>query len=199
MEAQPEVRPPTTLAQRASASPLLLFGVPLIIGVLLWVLFSDSGDGESLAPPDAAPPLFAGAVACPRDGAGTAHQRAEDDERAASAMIDRYAFAPEDGVEAVVRYRRAQACFRDSGDGPGADRVRAVGDTEQRQLEADYRTRVFRLRRALDAGHARRAIQEVRALRSMLGRRPGDPYVAWLERVEHALDLRLRRAAKKAP
>lgn len=197
MEAQ-QPRPETTLAQRASASPLLLVGVPVIIGVLLWVLFSNGADGESLAPPDVAPPLFMGAIACPHDGAGTAHQRAEDDERMASAMIDRYPFAPEDGVEAVVRYRRAQACFRDSGDGPGADRARAIGDTEQAQLEADYRTRVFRLRRALDAGHTGPAIREVRALRAMLGTRAGDHYVAWLERIEHALELRLRHAAKKA-
>ena len=197
MDAQPV--PNQAPAPRASVSPLLLVGVPLIVGVLLWVLFSGGGGAESLAPPNAAPTLFAGAAACPQDGAGTAHQRAEDDEAAATAMMDRYPFAPEDGVEAVVRFRRAQACFRDSGDRLGADRVRTTGDAAQRQLEADYRKRVFRLRRGLEASHARAALQEVRALRAMLGDRPAEPYVAWLERLEHALELRLRRAAKKAP
>jgi len=199
MDAQ-QPAPTVTSAPRASVSPLLLVGVPIIVGVLLWVLFSGGDDSESLAAPEAAPALFGGAMACPHDGPGTAHQHAEDDERAASAMIDRYPFAPEDGVEAVVRFRRAQTCYRDSGDGPGADRVRTLGDAAQQQVEADYRTRVFRLRRALDAGHARRALEEVRALRAMLGARPTDAYVAWLGRVEHALELRVRRArAKKAP
>jgi hypothetical protein len=185
-------------APRGSVSPLLLVGVPLIIGVLLWLLFSGDDTSESLAAPETAPVLFAAVLGCPNDGAGTAHQRAEDDERAASAMIDRYPFAPEDGVEAVVRFRRAQACFRDSGDAPSAERLRTLGDVAQHRVEGDYRTRVFRLRRALDAGYSRRALHEVRALRAMLGARPTDAYVAWLARVEHALELRLRRATKKA-
>lgn len=195
----PQPTPNPMPAPRASVSPLLLVGVPLIVGVLLWVLFSGGGGGESLAAPDVAPTLFAGAAACPQDGAGTAHQRAEDDEAAASAMMDRYPFAPQDGVEAVVRFRRAQACFRDSGDRVGADRARTTGDAAQHQLEADYRKRVFRLRRALDASHARAALQEVRSLHAMLANRPTEPYVTWLERLEHALELRLRRSAKKAP
>jgi hypothetical protein len=180
-------------------SPLVLAGVPLIVGVLLWALFSGEDDDATLAPPASAPPLFAAASACPHDGPGTAHQRAEEDERAALAMIDRYPFAPEDGVAAVARFRRAHACFRDAGDAGAAARLRTVGDAAQRRVEGDYRKRVFRLQRALEAGEVRSALLEVRALRVMLGVREGVPYVAWLERLEHALALRLRRPAKKAP
>ena len=167
-------------APRPGPSPLVLAGVPVIVGVLLWS-------------------LFAGAVACPHDGPGTAHQRAEEDERVALAGLDRYPFAPEDGVEAVARFRRAHACYRDSGDAAGAERLRALGDAAQRRVEGDYRTRAFRLQRALEADEVRSALLEARTLRAMLGARTAAPYVDWLERLEHALALRLRRPAKQAP
>ncbi len=186
-------------APRPGPSPLVLAGVPVIVGVLLWSLFAGDDDDASLAPPAAAPPLFAGAVACPHDGPGTAHQRAEEDERVALAGLDRYPFAPEDGVEAVARFRRAHACYRDSGDAAGAERLRALGDAAQRRVEGDYRTRAFRLQRALEADEVRSALLEARTLRAMLGARTAAPYVDWLERLEHALALRLRRPAKQAP
>jgi len=184
---------------KPGASPLVLVGVPIIVGVLLWSLFSGDDGDAGFAPPAAAPPLFAAGASCAHDGPGTAHQRAQDDERAALAMIDRYPFAPEDGVQAVVRFRQAHACYRDAGDASASERVRTLGDAAQRRVEGDYRTRDFRLKRALEAKQTRSALLEVRALRAMLGPREGVPYVAWLERLEHALTLRLRRPATRAP
>jgi hypothetical protein len=160
---------------------------PIVLGIALFSILSEGSEGEIAEEPEA-PALFTDdAVTC-SSGAAPAHHRAERDELAASAKIQRYPFAPRDGVQAVALLAHARACYAASGDGEGATRVEARAARLRTTLVRDYDGARFRLARAIRDENWRSAVEEARALLSLLSGRDG-AYVEWLISLERRLRL----------
>jgi hypothetical protein len=174
-------------AQRSRPS-LVLFIAPLVLGFALWSVFSEAEDTTLPAAPEP-PELFEEAPSRCDTGRAPAHARAERDEAAARAKLERYPFDRRDGVEAVALFRHAHVCFSASGDSAGAARVEGRAERMEARVTADYDAAVFRLSRALTHEDWPTALDQAQALLELLAGR-ADPYVDWLTMLERRLRVR---------
>lgn len=175
------------------ASPVMVLGL-IGIAAALWVVVSDGTDPVSARPPVEPPTLFDAAPECPT-GSGPTRHRAEQDAHAAAAKSERYPFAPADGVQGVVLYRRAARCHGAAGDATAARQLEARARRLEERVEQDYRTSRFRLGRALEEGRLDEALAEVELLRALLAHRRG-PYVEWLGDLQRRIESRQSREAR---
>ncbi len=175
------------------SAPVLIAAF-VIIPLVGWLLLSDDTSGIDATPAAPPPALFGEAPSCPATGGNTRH-RADQDAEAAIAKSERYPFSSQDGVQAVERYRRAEACYRALERTTEAEVMHSEGERMQRRIEEDYRTHRLRLERALEQGRLPDALLETRALRQLLLHKPADPYVLWLQQLERQLQLAIDSAA----
>jgi len=178
-----ETRAPS---EQSQVSPVVLIAA-LVTVAAVWMLLSDGAEPVGASPPVEPPTLFDATTTCP-EGSGPTRHRADLDAHAASAKSERYPFAPQDGVRAVVLYRQAARCYEAAGDSGRAgeldDRAAELAD----RVDEDYRTARFRLERALEQERLADALAETRQLRALLSHRSG-PYVEWLGELERRLEL----------
>ncbi len=134
------------------------------------------------APPPA--PLYRPQVSC-RAGARP-EARANQLAAAARAKLERRAFSPSDGSDALSLLSEAVACREAAGDfGDSATASRNELRSWQQRLEQDYRRRRTRLARALDTGRMEDARRESHGLLAVLAGRE-DTYTTWLLRIERS-------------
>lgn len=174
-------------ASTRRAPSIVVLLAPIVLGVALFSVLSDGAEGGIADEPEP-PALFTDEAVTCSSGAAPAHHRAERDEQAASAKIQRYPFAPRDGVQAVRLLAHARACYAASGDGDGAARTEARESRLRTTIVRDYDGARFRLARAIRDENWRGAADEARALLSLLSGRDG-PYVDWLTSLERRLRL----------
>ena len=174
-----------------SAPVLIAFFV--IVPFVGWMLLSDPDTGIDATPAAPAPQVFDEGATCSTTG-GTARHHADRDAEAAIAKSERYPFAAQDGVQAVLLFRRSEACYRATGAATEAAQMRREGDTMQRRIEEDYTTHKLRLERALRQARLPDAVIETRAIIEILRHREGHPYLAWLRQLERQLQLAIDSA-----
>ena len=179
--------------QRQVSPPVLIAAV-VALPLIGWLLFSEDDAGIDATPTAPPPAVFEAEANCPSSGGNTRH-RADLEAEAAIAKSERYPFNSQDGVQAVNRYRRAEACYRDLGLTEQAEAMAHEGERMERRIEEDYQTHRLRLERALEQGRLADALLETRALRQLLQHKPIDPYVRWLEQLERQLRLAIDSAA----
>lgn len=179
--------------EKKVSAPVLI-AMFVIIPLVGWLLLSDDTSGIDATPTAPPPEIFGEAPSCPSSGANTRH-RADQDAEAAIAKSERYPFNSQDGVQAVQRYRRAEACYRALGATTEAEVMEREGDAMERRIEEDYQTHRLRLERALEQGRLPDALLETRALLEMLRHKGTDPYVVWLQQLQRQLQLAIDSAA----
>lgn len=169
-------------------SPIVMLGGVAAVLILAWTLLRDPGGHgiETQAPSDPIQ-LFDAEVRCPSTGASALYG-ADQDAEAALAKSERYPFDAGDGVESVMLYRRAQACYAAVGQSEAAAVMQREGDWMQRRIEEDFTTHRLRLTRAMEQQRWPDALLETRALLA-LTRHRRHPYVEWLVRNERRLQL----------
>jgi len=167
----------TGQAKSNAPSPIVVGGGLLVVGLLVWMAVQGSGEALSGSQPPA-PSLFPAQGACPDSGA-SAIGRASELEQAAMARAERYNFDVHDGVEAVLLYLNATACFTAGGDAARAARSARELDLWRTRLNQRYQAHQLRLRLALDRGNRVAARDEIIALTKILRGARG-PYVDWL-------------------
>ena len=178
--------------EKKVSAPVLI-AMFLIFPLVGWLLLSDDTSGIDATPAAPPPEIFGEAPSCPASGGNTRH-RADQDAEAAIAKSERYPFNSQDGVQAVERYRRAEACYRALGASTEAGVMAQEGELMQGRIEEDYRTHRLRLERSLEQGRLPDALLETRALRQLLQHKPTDPYVLWLQQLERQLQLAIDSA-----
>lgn len=180
-------------SEKKVSAPVLI-AMFIIFPLVGWLLLSGDTSGIDATPTAPPPDIFDEAPSCPESEGNTRH-RADQDAEAAIAKSERYPFNSQDGVQAVQRYRRAEACYRAVGASTEAGVMQSEGEQMQRRIEEDYRTHRLRLERALEQGRLADALLETRALRQLLQHKPTDPYVLWLQQLERQLQLAIDSAA----
>lgn len=169
-------------------SKVVLLGGVAIVAVVLLMFLKPGQDsvpsGEGIEPPD----LFASLPTTCEDG--DASEAAERLEYAAHSRGDRYSYDPQDGVQAVMLYAQAKACYEQAGDSERAEVMEESRVAMQEKVDADFAAIRLRLHHALsveDWEAAEREAEAIDALTNELAE--DDPYVEWLDRV-----LRIVRA-----
>ena len=161
----------------------------LLLGAAAWLFLRPPDDrlpGMTSAPP---PPLFSEPAACPEDKGG-ALPRAREASDAAVAKRERYAFEPQDGIQAVQHFGVAAACFAAGGQDRDAEAARQNRQQLIDRIEEDYRTRRLGLQRALEYRRTRQALVETRGLLALVSHLD-DPYTEWLRSLERHLRLKV--------
>ncbi|MGE0790519.1 MAG: FHA domain-containing protein [Sandaracinaceae bacterium] len=182
-------------SEKPVSAPVLI-AMFVVLPLVGWLLLSDESVGIDATPAAPAPELFRSGLECPVNGGNTRH-RADLEAEAAIAKSERYPFNSQDGVQSVISYRRAEACYQALGPTAQTEAqvMRREGDTMQRRIEEDYRTHRLRLERSLEQGRLPDALLETRALIQLLRHQPSDPYVIWLQQLERQLQLAIDSAA----
>ncbi|MBO6934829.1 MAG: hypothetical protein JJ863_07635 [Deltaproteobacteria bacterium] len=159
------------------------------IAAVVAVMFLKPGQeslpsGEGIEPPD----LFASLpTTCDDDDAASAAERLE---YAAHSRGDRYSYDPQDGVQAVMLYAQAKACYEQAGNSERAEVMEESRQAMQGKVDADFAAIRLRLHHALSVEDWDVAEREAEALDALTSDMPEeDPYVGWLDRV-----LRIVRA-----
>lgn len=161
---------------------LVLLAVPLIV----W-LFSDNQAEEIGSPPTMdVSQIFAADDSCGEGG--PARYRAERYMEFALAKQERYPFDPFDGVQAVMLFRKAGACYEATGDVRYLEHSRTLANRLERQIRVDYQVHRTRLERSLKSKAYEQALVEARFLQRLVANRKS-AYGDWLDTVERRLNL----------
>ncbi len=178
--------------KEGQSSPVVAIGLVGIVAVLGWLMLSDPArtNLEMQAPTDPLS-LFDAEAPCPATGAQALY-RADQDAEHALAKSERYPFDSGDGIESVMLYRRAQACYVISGEPESAARMQREAEWMRQRIEEDFATHRVRLERAMTQERWPDALVETRALIA-LTRHRNHPYVEWLQRNARRLQLLLEQ------
>ena len=192
-------KPPQEQGGKAasSASPLVIIAGVLGAVVVIWSLQGEENAGLETEAPEPYP-LFAEAQACPVADPMQALARAASAAEAALAKSERYPFDPGDGLDSVILYDTAYACYTAQHATAPASEMQRERDYMHHRIQEDYDTHRLRMARALELERYDDALLEDRALLAMVRERgdpnasvagDGHPYVEWLERMERQLQL----------
>ena len=170
-------------------SPVLL--VALVVVLVGGVFMLMSGDESSLPSSEGLEPpeLFTTAAECPTTGEPSAN--ASSAEYRAHSRGDRMRYDPRDGVQAVMLYDEAAACYRQAGDSEKASEMERYRDEMKETVTAEYAARRLRLHHALQTEDWEQAVIETRALLRLTAFvDPENDYVVWLERTRRIVQAR---------
>jgi len=146
---------------------------------------------EDLTTREVVPPgLFDGQESerCVETQADSALKRAQRDERAAQAKVERSAFVAQDGISAAALLQRAHACYEVAGDSEGATRMRGELSRQTERLNEQYATLRLRLRVALEGDRYGEALEAVRDLEGLLASQADSAYRHWLILLQGTLE-----------
>lgn len=140
-----------------------------------------------------APSLWAGRRGvCSVQEAGQAELLAMDRERAAAGKRERHPFHASEGVEAVLLYEAAAACFSLAGLAERAAYMTENADALRADIDHDYRTRQLRLAYSLATRDYGTSRHELRILRTLTAGMSGR-YVEWLATLARKLEAEKER------
>lgn len=171
-------------------SPLakvMLVGTACIAVLGAVVLGKARAAGREATWPEPPDPLPSPVTACPEKQGATplAFQKAE----LARAKRQRFRFYPRDGVEAVVLFETAAACFAATGDSANASDARESARVLAAELREALHVSSVRLERAVVRKDAATALAQTKFQRDLLfGREGADPYLAWLALLQSKLE-----------
>ncbi len=170
--------------RRAALAALPVAAAFFFIGATF--LPAGGDDGAVFSPAGQQPPaLWQEDIACTRPSA--AEYRAREAEAAALAKMQRFRFEPGDGMQALRQLREAARCYAVGGKKREAARAEKRFEAWKERLQRDYDGSLLRLRLALQKKDREEVLREVRALKALLGQRPGE-YLAWLGELERKLE-----------
>lgn len=180
-------------------SPVILIAAVVVMGLAGWTLLTDpqglSAPSRVSTPP---PPLFDELNRpCPQSDPTLVAATAEESTRIALSKAERMPFRTQDGIDAVVYYAQAAACYRAANNTEAATEATRRSASLKSRLEEDYTAHRFRLERALEQQRFDDALFEVRMLTSLVSHRRG-PYLTALNTLERQLTLRIDQAAAAA-
>lgn len=171
-------------------SPLMkVLGVAVLVAGAYMLLADDPQ--QNVAAPAQAPDLFAPTptTSCPQSAPDQARAFASDKFDLAEGKRERSPFAPRDGVDAVLLYETASACFRVGGDQARAAEAAADAKQLRTSITLDFRARRVRLEHLLAVGDYQLARNDVRVLRALTEGKQGK-YVDWLQQQNQMLKQR---------
>lgn len=185
---------PQRLLETRSGSPAraqLALRLAALLGVLLVPMFGYLYWQKTTARPKAAagaPSLWAGrGGACPVQEADRAELLAYEKQRAADGKRERHPFYANEGVEAVLGYEAAAACFSIAGQSAAAERMTQLADELRADIDQDYRSRQLRLEYSLATRDHTTSRHELRVLRTLTAGMSGR-YVEWLATLARKLE-----------
>lgn len=181
------------LGNRSRVHPVLLLAAPLVL-VLAGLAIDNSASPINVTYREVpAPALFDEdeSAQCPQVDSEASVRRAQDDERAAQAKLERSAFVVQDGPEGATLLQRARVCFAQAGRAEDAARVREMLARSRDRLNEQYTSLRLRLRLALDRERPCDALSAIRQLESLLLHRDALAYRQWLSQLGHRLDCQL--------
>lgn len=165
-------------------SPVLVMA---LLAAIAFVVFGSAGGTSASADvASAAVVLFDEAGPC---RAADPRHRADAAFEAAMAKRERYAFAPQDGIDAVHLFRESAACYARAGDARAAEEAEREAAATSGRVEDELRSRRIRLDRALGAGDVPAALGEAHALAELVRHRPESELAIELRRLQHRLQL----------
>jgi len=180
--------------ERPRSLVLMLGAAVALLGLGLQVYKTSVSEDPTIH--DVTPPgLFDGQEGqrCPEIGGDAALNRAQNDERAAYGKVERSAFVVQDGVEAAILIRQAQACYGVAGKNAEATRMADELQHQTERLNEQYASLRLDLRVALDKKRYSEALEATRDLETLLARQQGGPYRRWLGQLQQSLE---RKTAK---
>jgi hypothetical protein len=166
-----------------SLHALLALAAALLVVAALLASADQNRDSVAAVAPPPLPQIEAPCVAT-LDAAGEQASRAE---RSALARIDRYPFAPADGLAALQLLDRARHCYLASGDAAGQARVALRAKLWRGRLERDYRDHLTRYKRALSAERPLLALRDIAFLLELWSGHDG-PFLAQLRQAQRELE-----------
>jgi len=177
-------------------SPVVMLGATVALLALGLQVYRSSVPEDPTTHDVAPPGLFDGQAAevCAEAQADVALGKAQNDERAAYAKVERSAFVVEDGVVAVRLFQHARACYEVAGKSAELARMVAELQRQTERLNEQYATLRLRLRVALDKDRYSEALGATRDLQGLLSKQADSSYRRWLGQLEQTLE---RKAAKK--
>jgi hypothetical protein len=184
--------------QPKKTSPLLALGLVPVFAAAWLVLQLLEAPRETMAAIQQPPRLFdASEVQCPTSDVVAAAAYAEEQLRIALAERERSPFFPAEGVQAVTKFRRAAACFRQAQDNK-ADQACSMADRLGERLEEDYRSRAVLLEHAYRMRDVSGMQRELSALRALTSHRSG-AYVDWLAELDRFAREELAAQRRRQP
>ena len=139
-----------------------------------------------------------GAAACPNVSPEQRPVLAAERQRVALAKRERSPFVPQDGLDAVVDFEVAAACYRLAGQPGPATEADHAADLLRTKIDEDYRIRRVKLEHAYRVHDVAAAKRELVVLIPMTSRNRG-PYTDWLAAVNRAATLELSQRGKLQP
>ena len=171
-------------------SPVITLGAVVAL-IALGLRLHQASKPEDPTTREVVPPgLFDGQESerCAENQANLALKRAERDERAAHAKVERSAFVAQDGISAATLFQRARACYEVAGASEGATRMQGELSQQTERLNEQYATLRLRLRVALDGDRYGEALEAVRDLDGLLARQADSAYRRWLILLQRTLE-----------
>ncbi|MBK8169941.1 MAG: hypothetical protein IPK60_06315 [Sandaracinaceae bacterium] len=176
-------------------SPVIFLALA-VIPILLWT-FLETEDQSLPQASGRAPELFAAVNACPATGV-SAQSVADDDSEIAEAKAERYAFAAQDGIDAVRLFGIANRCYAAVGRTNDAARMERKRVAISHLIESDYRNHRLRLERALKYERWEDALVATTALQE-LTRHLDNEYTSYLSNLSRRLQAILAAIAAEPP
>lgn len=174
-------------------NPVMILGALVGLAIAGYMFMFTDEDPKVVAPGEV-PELWDPAPqTCER---GPAEAKAFGDEKRslADSKRERRAFHVKDGVDAVVLYEAAAACYTKGGDPQDAAKATATAKELRTELNDDYRTHRLRLEHARTVGDNETARKEVRTLIEMTSGQQG-PYIEYLNQLDRELKQKLGRTS----
>lgn len=167
----------------------------LMVLVVLAVFKLTQKPPRPKAPP--APALFADVTpTCPEQEGDAAIPAAFELLAQAESKRERAPFLPEEGLEAVLRFRAAAACFEVAGELAEAKAAQKSANNLQALVERDYHLHQVRLYRAIVSSDFNLLRAETAVLAEYVKNVPG-PYGEWLDNLQRDLEVANGEKQKK--
>jgi len=179
-------------------SPMTLLLALIVMPLALYVIFQDQpGEGDAASPREAPELWGPPGGTCSQQAREAALAKGWETFAKAASKQERRPFHIPDGVQAVLLYEEAGACFKTAGDAQAAKRADAVAARLRIEIAQDYRTHRVRLEHALSTERWETAQKEVRVLLAFLQGKEGE-YVEYLSALERKLRLKYGDQKRKA-
>lgn len=182
---------------RAKPPYAVILAALMILGTVIATILLAHPPAKADPPIPEAPVLLPPkeAAACPPTSTEQRPMLAAEKLRIALAKRERSPFSPVDGLDAVIFFETAGACFRQSSMPNEAKEADHSADVLRHKLDEDYRVRRIRLEHAYRIHDTMAVKRELNVLIPMTARNRG-PYTDWLLALDRAVNDELNRKGK---
>ena len=177
--------------QEKKRNPATIAMALIVMPLALYVIFEEPEDEGVLAAPEKPPTLWSEEPnTCPQAGGPQALAVGRDKLGIARSKHERRPFHIPDGVEAVIYYETAAACFKAGGDAAQAKRLSTVATKLRKDIDDDFRTHRVRLEHAMSTRNVPVMQKEVRVLLAFTEGNQAADYRTWLANLDRRLKLK---------